>query len=474
MLGTYRYPLLPSSTRFRTGKMEEFEEIIKTIYFFAHEYGHKKFLEKNPRLNCPDKNTFPSYLEYCHEGFYKAQEIIVDQLIFTQKAQQSIKKRQKEARRKKDSKQTEKIGKRLQEEKYKELLLRHAADSIAWQIIRGKHHIAKRLFANEQQPSLLGNNLESLLDYIKFFKKESPSGFCLISDTTSFIQTGDLVCIADGKILIIEMKAGTINKKIIEILDRGEPEGEKEFCRIAHKKGIGFVKQFNRVLNQKRTLYEVSNILKNDEGYEPRLKKNIKIFDPGNPEEFYFESISKLIKEIKTSQHSYAIDIIEKCIYIGVYKDRGRVGGPHILKTWMNHETNSNYPVTNYLSMLKNPVKEPITYKPFDKEATLDILFGRISIYIGLNFDYIFDFAKAYDLEMTWAKKKELGRARQEGMDFFKINKNGISLSDGNISMILGDHFFSRIHHDFVLPSSMFLTYKAFLKEIYEEKLSKK
>lgn len=453
--------------------MKEFENNLKTIYYFAHEYGHEKFLKKNPNFDKPDKKTFPFYMNYCHEGFYKAQELIVDHLIVVQKAQQILKKEHKKAKKEQDPKQITNIKNQIQIEESKNLLLRHAADSIAWQIIRGQHHIARRLFANEQQPTLLGNNLESLRDYIKYYKKENPSGFCLISDITSFVQTGDLVCISEGGIQIVELKTGSVNEKIMQILDQEYSEGKAEFCETAHEKGIGFVKQFNRVLNQKRTLYEISNILKNDIGFDPRLKKDIKILDPNSTEENYYKSISELMEKIKSSKQTYAIDIVEKCVYIGVYKEIGRVYGPHTLKMWMNHETNSNYPVTNFLHMLHDPIKEPITYKPFDKDETFDILFGRICIYIAINFNYLFEMAKYFGLEMKWVGKKALSKAQQKGMDCFKVNKKGISISDGKSTVILGDHFFSRILHDFILPSSLFLTYKSIFRDIGTEQFFK-
>ena len=136
------------------------------------------------------------------------------------------------------------------------------------------------------------------------------------------------------------------------------------------------------------------------------------------------------------------IGLIENCIYVGIYKDIGRAYGTHALKLWMNHETKTDYPVSNYLMMLSNPIKEPITYKPFDNELTFDILFGRISIYSGINFDVLFEQAKAFDLSMEWVSNKEATQAKQKGADFFTIKKRGISLSNGKTSMILGDHFF--------------------------------
>jgi len=445
--------------------MKEFESILKEIFFYSHEFGHNKFLEKNPGVERPDKKTYSSYFKYCHEGFYKAQDIIIDQLILVQKSQKDIKLKHKNAKGHKESKKAKRYRVELHIESHKELLLRLSADSIAWQLIQGQHYIAKRLFAGENQPTLLGNNLDSLLNFIKRFKEKHPEGFCLISDTTSFIQTGDMVCKYEGSLEIVEVKSGTINEKILNIIEKGFPEGQIDFCKIVQKKGVGFVKQFSRVLNQEKTLYEVSNIIKNDEGFDPRLKKKIKIHDPGIQEQFFFESISKLLKNIKHSKSTYAIDIIEKCLYIGVYKDIGQLYGPRILKMWMNEKTNSNYPVTNFLSMLKNPIKQPITYKPFDKEMTFDILFNRVSIYIGINFDYLFEFAKLFDLKMEWVQKKKLGKLRQEKLDVFRINKKGISIANRKNSIVLGDTFFTRIIHDFVLPSNLLIIYKTILEQ---------
>ena len=130
----------------------------------------------------------------------------------------------------------------------------------------------------------------------------------------------------------------------------------------------------------------------------------------------------------------------------------------------MNYEAGTNYPAINYVpSMLYNPVKEPIIMKPFGKNTIFDLLFDRIRIYLGLNYDNLFELAEQYGFKMQWLSNKEFGKLRQQGHDFYRINKKGISLTYGKESIILGDSFFSQIIHDFILPSNVLSIYKALL-----------
>jgi hypothetical protein len=166
-----------------------FEQTARRIYRLAYKHGATYTL-----LLVDRKASRESFLRACHNGFAKAQELIVVELITVQEIQKNLNDDLKSARRKRDQTAITKLEKEISIENFKEHILRKLADSIAWHIIGGQKYIARSLCLRESnRPNLKSSNLSSVIDVVNSHNKENSLNFALLSDITSFVQIGDIL-----------------------------------------------------------------------------------------------------------------------------------------------------------------------------------------------------------------------------------------------------------------------------------------
>src|SRR5699024_8701379 len=109
----------------------------------------------------------------------------------------------------------------------------HIADGIAWQLIGGEIHIAKRFYLQEKgQKRLKESNIDHAIKVAKEINKD-PNNFALISDITNFIQIGDLLVVSEGTIGIMELKQGKVNKQITEFLARDRKSTRLNYSHVS-------------------------------------------------------------------------------------------------------------------------------------------------------------------------------------------------------------------------------------------------
>ena len=81
--------------------MIEFKKTLETIFYFAHQYGINKFSKGSFTVEAPNKDTYLEFQKLCHKGFYKAQDIIIDELENNELLQRELKKELKSSKKRK-------------------------------------------------------------------------------------------------------------------------------------------------------------------------------------------------------------------------------------------------------------------------------------------------------------------------------------------------------------------------------------
>jgi len=118
----------------------------------------------------------------------------------------------------------------------------------------------------------------------------------------------------------------------------------------------------------------------------------------------------------------WAYDCIDGMVHIGVYREEWRfnMGKETITKA------NNNFPVHD-IRMCMDILAEPLFCKPFPDEMIMDILTGKVLIFLGINYDALMDWYNLFsETSIRWTTRKELHQFRDDKT----INISGIVTHD--------------------------------------------
>ncbi|MHA8097803.1 hypothetical protein VR479_00745 [Aquirufa aurantiipilula] len=438
--------------------IEDYRIKLKEIADYAFGYGIRAIGIEQFKVGPPDtwdesiKNIF---FIACHDGFKIAQGLLVVEIKKYQSLLRETTNQLKEFRRQRD-KENEKIADlkiKIIEQRLHNFS--HIADGIAWQLIGGQIHIARRFHIQEMSTKYLdSSNIEHAIQTAEEINK-NPNDFALISDLTSFVQIGDLLVRHDKIIGIMELKEGKVNYQIKEFLDNLENVGrtvsDDELKIFFDGKTI---KQLKRMQRQQERAVRATDVINNDKGIDPVSGGKIVVSTPKVFTEYYHEDLSNLQEDLK--EKIWAYTCLETCLHIGMYRDKGITMAGFAIKELLKNKT-ANYIIIDWLSITHN-LSEPLFGKPFSPDFIIDVLIGKIKIIIGLDLDALIDTFNVFGLKARWLTEKETTKSKQgairDGMVI--VNKRGIAvtLPDKKEMIILGGTL-SKILYDSIKPTSI-------------------
>jgi len=442
-------------------KMESIEEYrikLKEIADYAFGHGISAIGIEQFKVGPPDtwdESIKTKFFTACHDGFKIAQRLLIIEIKKYQSLLRETTSQLKEFRRQRD-KENEKIT----DTKIKIIEQRlhnfsHIADGIAWQLIGGQIHIARRFHIQEKSSKYLdSSNIEHAIQTAEEINK-NPNDFALISDLTSFVQIGDLLVRHDKIIGIMELKEGKINDQIKEFLDNLENAGKTvSDNELKEKFDDKTIKQLKRMQRQQERAVKATDVINNDKGIDPVSGGNIVVSTPTVFTEYYHEELSKLQDDLKNKIWAYTC--LETCLHIGMYRDEGIVMAGFAIEEILKEQT-ANYIIIDWLAITHN-LSEPLFGKPFSPEFIIDVLTGKIKIIIGLDLDALIYTFNVFGLESRWLTEKETAKIKQrairEGMVI--INKRGIAVTlPDQKEVIISGGTISKILYDSIKPTSI-------------------
>ena len=444
--------------------LTRFKEIVDRIFELIMSYGIKSlFNSEGGQENVMDgkeiKDSFRDQLIVkVHKGWSLAQEKIYSELI-TLNEQRKVNKRQlKNANIKKDIDAKKKFSKILKFLTYKEYVFRKLADTIAWQILEMQDYTVKLFYRDLPLHSI--NNLNpSEMEYINFLNKKKQTSFALLADLSTFIQIGDVLIIdksAEQTIVSIkELKEGKVNEVIrTHINSWYQSSGCPAFIYAYEKKyGDKKYKQFKRMFKQD---YESLQVIRGFyEGIKEFPSKKPTIFpDKVFQLEYYISEINELLKE--ANEKGWATNIIEDCLYIGVYTEKYDPQ-ESAFYYWVRN-LGVKYPIVDFFSILSEPLALPPFLYPFLKKDIFDITLRKKKILFCLDLDKWIELGKNLGLKIYWLNRKESTREIQKSdsnVGPFAYEHRCIAFENSGECAFLGGGMLARIHYGFVKPTSI-------------------
>ncbi len=355
------------------------------------------------------KTSKSKFISSVHDGFKAAQTRIISCIHEIQAEEELIGAKLKEA---KTNREKELVNDLKSKEKYLksiQVLFKHCADAILWQLIQGQLYISRRLFQKvEGSKKLKDINLKSVQSVVDDANKK-PENFLLITDITNNAQVGDIIGFLDGKFIIGEVKEGKKNIEVLEVLADLEKENTTiEAVQEKYGDDKKFIAQLKRNIKQKTTLKNVTTILNEDKGIDPTSNKEIKIITPKEHTPLYTERLSVLEEQLKERNY-WAYDVIQDCLHIGIYKGEKRFIGSRLLKAIAEQAGSDKYIIVDVLNTIGS-LNKPIFFLPFSPDFIFDILFSRVKIYYMLELNSFLELYPKFALKAEWASTKETAK----------------------------------------------------------------
>lgn len=447
-------------------ELQIFEEKVKDIFFYTSRYGVYNMFKGEPPTEIFDSKQLN---RLCLKGFKIAQSKLVIELKDLQKKTKQIQEGIKQTRRDRNKELENDLTKQNSILNYQSDIFRNLADTIAWQLLNGQHYLYRRLYTHETgEKDLLDKSFDFVIDFSEKINAD-PDSFCLIGDITNNIQLGDCLIVDKEGIKISEIKSGETNFRALKIIDE-EQLKENNFNEEEYKEKFDekFIKQLKRMLTQKAKTERAAKIIQNNKGQDPKYKDaTVNIVENDFQIETYHSGLIELIKKLEDKDWAY--DCVEAIVHIGVYKNEWRIYGQASMKSIC-----TPYPFTDLMAGRGITICEPIFLKPFIDDKIIDIVLGRIKIYIGIDFDKLIEFSNFIGIKASWSTSKELHKYLQNGTynskEIFSFNNKGIKIEIDGQEMFLGQGFFTKIIFDHFLPSTMLLKYQKTIQDNNEEK----
>lgn len=445
------------------GTTEDYRIKLKEIADFAFKHGVNVIGIDNFKTEKPfikDKNIQKEFIIACHDGFKIAQNLLILEIQKYQTLLRDTTNELKEIRRQRNKEKEEATQIKIKTIEQRLHSLSHIANGIAWQLIGGQIHIARRLHVQEKSSKYLdSSNIEHAVKVADEINK-NPYDFALISDLTNFIQIGDLLVLHDKKIGIMELKEGKVNDQITDFFDSIEMSGNlisKEEINL--KFDDKTINQAKRMLRQKERAFRVTDVINNDEGIDPVSGNIIFIGTPKVITEYYHKDLYKLQEVLEEKKWAYTV--VDTCLHIGMYRDEGLLM-TGLIEELIKEQT-ENFIIIDWLSITQN-LSEPLFAKPFPHDFIIDILTGKVIIIMGINMDALIDTFNVYGLESRWLTEKETMKQKQAAVrkGLVVVNKKGIITFTNGQEFTISGGTISKILFDCVKPSSIAKSLQSF------------
>lgn len=299
----------------------KFSRELKSLIWYVRGYGiqHISFDINSINGFTKENEKIEEFLTQVHRGFYLAQDRVTYLLKKVLLEQKELKKTISQVRCRHEKDKEQEIKQSLNNVKYQERVLRKVMDSIAGQIFNYDLTTLRRLYYGQELIDITDSNLNSEISFIKNYVRDNSYVFALISDLTSFIQIGDIITLSKNKgIEILELKEGTINEKISEVIDEAVKVQCPKYLQLRlETENESFIKHFERNVNQIFRAHKVIETISKGYGTDLNTGQKIRIIQDEIELDTFTDTVNKLSEDC--NKKGYSISVIEGCLLIGVY-----------------------------------------------------------------------------------------------------------------------------------------------------------
>lgn len=435
----------------RLGKYltDEFLKVAEEWLFLVSAYGIGK-VPTQPTT----KEEWLAFFAHCHDGWKLAQKQIAAFLLEALARRALAKASENQQHRLKN-----KEGQKQARAEFKQINLeitvaRRMLDVILWTIFAGDQSTLRRLIVDGGTHSLSAENIGVAMRAADFFNTD-PQVMALSTDMLSLVHVGDLILVdqKNGGIEFVELKAGGKNAEIAATAEFSVRTECQFFEAIATSEyNETDKKHYERVKRQVKRNEMIVSTIRNEGGTDPNTGNQVAILATPEPAEYWSEAITRCYETL-TDEKRWAIDVIDGCVYLGVYSDQNiaYVG----FQAWMD-QVGCESLIFSLTDSFHDLGVRPLGATLLPLYLRQMVLRGDILVIMCLDILKFIELAnKMHPGYMRLATKAETAKMRAHRMGNFMLNGRFIRATLGGEAVFLGAGTRDRILFDQQLPSQL-------------------
>lgn len=422
---------------------DEFKGLSEELMPFLREYGRTKVPLED------DRSNIHAYMSAVHEGWKKAQDLVLDRLIHNFHDLKLLNEDKIKFHKLKSGAQKSECIRLIELIALENLILRKYIDAVVWAVLDCEHSSVRRLPIRGGVDNLSLDTLTYIRDALAPMN-EDPLVISIASDLTTFIHSGDVVRRrVGGGVELLELKKGVKN---IDISKGAKFAVESQCPHFDEQFLSGFTEKdkqhYFRAKKQIKRMADVVNTINTGEGVDGLTGMPLRISQTMVGPEYFADVVNQCIEGLSEDE-PWSIRDVEGCVYIGAYLEpkMGFVG----FNAWM-HTMDCKSPIYNLTDSLSDPLAKPFALLDVSTKNLNRILGGEVVVVLCFDIKKFFElgdkiypgFLKLLDGD------DEIFPDRKLLIDGKMI---GFETGDGDVS--LGNGVIVRVIFDFQRPSSI-------------------
>lgn len=399
----------------------ELEPLARELVELASAGSRELWPELTPERLKDDADFRRKFHVLAHDGMYKAQERMVERILTGVPLDVS-----------------------------ETILFRGVADSIAWAMIGGQLCYARRLYREQKQPDLAQSNFESVVAATRAIRERDPGCMPLITDLTSFIQVGDLMCVSPSRrMTLIEVKQGNHNKHVLNLVSFYQKSGCERFREIlTQTERSHTVKQFERVMRQEARMEFIGELMGKGFAKDPDTRIDVSIPEQAVHMESWDEALNELIKRAREKNWAYEV---QGSLFMGAYWGDPWSKQGHLAflgALGLVRDLKKDFCIIRLAGCMNHPLAPPIFSRQLEVDTMFDLLFGRLNVCVAVSVPDLIHECEMAGLDSRVATRKELAEARRTHADPVLVDGKGVMFGlEGREMLLLGGIIFRALFH---------------------------
>jgi hypothetical protein len=428
---------------------DDFLKLAEEWLFLVSTYG----MSKTP-THPTTKDEWLAFFAHCHDGWKQAQTQIAAFLTGALARRTQAQEREKQHRQRKDKEGQKQARAQAKQIGLEITFARRMLDVILWTLFAGEHSTLRRLIVEGGEHNLSEENIAVGLHAADHFNRD-PQVMALCTDMLSLVHVGDLLLAnrREGSIEFVELKAGHKNAEIAAVAEFAVRTDCKLFEAAATAEyDETDRKHYERVKKQAQRNEMIVSTIQNEGGTDPNTGNRVVIHATPDSPAYWTDRVQQCYERLSEDK-KWAIDVIDECVYLGVYSDQATafVG----FNAWMEREGCESQ-IFNLMDSFHDLGVRPLGATLLMPDLRKKILRGEILVIMCLDIRKFIELGNSMQPDyMQLATKAETGKMRTHRLGNFTLNGRYIRATVGGEAMFMGAGTRDRVLFDQHLPSQL-------------------
>jgi hypothetical protein len=476
--------------------LEPFEPLVRRLLPHIFESGIDELRKagiirdaSELKVALDDRSTRRRFFRGCHYGWNLAQGRIAELVIEYQEKIVALKGDLKGARRDRNQETIAETQNLIACLTNRQLVLRRLADTIFYHLIRHENWVARHICTEHRIRDIDTTTLRKTVEQASELNREDRRIFHLVSDLTTVVQIGDLVrndmTSTPPGWSLIELKDGRMNTILLEELGKiGGKLDDEAAEQIREKHGDKAVSQAKRIIRQQERQKNLMQLYETDTGIDPMYQLPVTLRSEVVQVDAYATELPGMCE--RAEKKGLSVTVSNDCLRIMMlardeYLRVGQRGVAHIFyhlrrdnrectlvkgdEEQREQELAELLAIPPFFDLVEMNLHAmwppPLFLWPVLPDRTLDLVFGRLRLFVQFDYELFFEMGRKEGIEMRWASDKEVQLPQLSYRIPGSPNSLGVFVEligdqETHVrSLVMFNGFFGRLFHEMMTPKQL-------------------